>query len=135
MPPSGSGGSEVGAGNRAEGKKPQVSLDLDNKTFRVVRNDGPGAEVDEDTVFCFRQDGSLVYADYSGGGVRLGRLVGVREANQMRHAYAQVNQEGQLSTGQGRDELSRTEDGKIRIVDSWEWESQEGRGECIFEEI
>lgn len=112
-----------------------MDFNLDNKTFRIVRNDGPGAEVNEHTVFHFRQEDTLVYADYQGGGVRFGRLVGVCDGGGMRHAYAEVNHEGGLSTGHGSDQLSRTPEGKIRIVDSWEWESQEGRGECVFEEI
>ncbi len=37
-----------------------MDLNLDNKTFRIVRNDGPGAELNEHTVFRFRQEGQTV---------------------------------------------------------------------------
>ncbi|MDP9350218.1 MAG: hypothetical protein M3P51_01545 [Chloroflexota bacterium] len=37
-----------------------MDLNLDNKTFRIVRNDGPEAEVDDHTVVHFRQEGQTV---------------------------------------------------------------------------
>lgn len=43
------------------------AFDFQGKTFRVVRNDGPGAEVNEHTVLHFQQEGDVVHADYLGG--------------------------------------------------------------------
>ena len=108
--------------------------EFDGKTFRVVRNDGPGAEVNEATVFYYRQMGNIVLADYTGGGVRAGKLVGVLEGDTIRHGYVQVNHAGEIHSGHSTVEVQRTAVGKLRLVDSWEWESKAGRGLCILEE-
>ena len=112
-----------------------MRFDFEGKTFRVVRNDGPGAEVNEATVFHFSQQGDIVHADYFGGGVRVGKLVGVLAGATMRHRYVQVNGEGEFSAGQSTDEVELTPEGKIRLIDSWAWEDGRGRGLCVFEEI
>lgn len=112
-----------------------MGLDFDGKTFRVVRNDGPGAEVNEATVFHFRQQGDIVHADYFGGGVQVGKLVGTLAGSTMRHRYVQVNGQGEFSAGQSTDQIEFTPEGKMRIIDSWTWEDGRGRGLCVFEEV
>ena len=112
-----------------------MSFNFHNKTFRVVSNDGLGAEVNEATTFFFRPEGELVYADYAGGGVRLGRLVGLIEGQRLHHSYVQVNQRNEIQTGRAEVEVHLTPEGKLQLVDAWQWESQDGRGECVMEEI
>jgi len=114
-------------------------MNLHGKTFRVLRNDGPGAEVTTDTVFHFRQEQiggqAIVHADYRGGGVVMGKLVGVLEGEKMRHCYVQVNAKGELQRGSSTDELELTPEGKLRLIDRWQWETKVGSGVCILEEI
>lgn len=109
-------------------------FNLDGKSFCVTRNDGPGAAVTTETRFHFRQEGDVIVAEYAGGGVRLGRLVGLLDGATMRHRYVQVNSAGELQSGQSSDELRWLPDGRIQLIDSWQWESQAGRGFCIMEE-
>jgi hypothetical protein len=115
-----------------------MNFHFHDKTFRVVRNEGPSAEVTTDTTFHFTQraEGGLeiVEAQYSGGGVLWGRMLGVLEEDKMRHAYVQVNYKGEFSSGQSIDEISMLPNGKIQLVDRWEWKTREGQGVCIFEE-
>jgi hypothetical protein len=99
------------------------AYDLDGKTFRVLRNDGPGAMVTVETVFRFRQDGEVVRSDYEGGGVRVGALLGIVDGASLT-----------LGAGHSTCALERTPDGRIRILDSWEWKGGEGTGECVMEE-
>jgi len=110
-------------------------MSFDGKRFRVVVNEGPSAEVGPDTVFDFRQDDDLVHADYFGGEVRYGKLLGVLDGDTLRHRYVQVNRRGQFSTGQATVAVSRTDDGRLRLTDSWQWEHRDGRGHCIMEEL
>ena len=116
-----------------------MSYSFHNKIFKVVRNDGPGAEVTTETTFHFSQrsvDGkTIVEAQYFGGGVLWGRMIGLLEGEQMRHAYVQVNHAGEFSSGQSTDEISLLPNGKIRLIDRWQWKTREGQGVCIFEEI
>ncbi len=109
--------------------------DFDNKTFRVVQNDGPGAEVTTATIFHFWQVGNLLHADYEGGGVRYGKLVGLLEGDTVRHAYTQINQQGQFQSGRGVDQLRLGADDRLQIVDQWQWDDGSGSGSCIMEEV
>jgi hypothetical protein len=108
-------------------------FNLDGKVFRIVSNDGPGAEVNEQTVFHFRQEGDVAHADYFGGGVRAGKLLGIEAT--MVHRYIQVNQQGAFQAGRSEVAIERTPEGKLRLIDSWTWENGRGSGRCIFEEI
>jgi hypothetical protein len=112
---------------------------FDNKTFRVVRNDGPDAEVTTETVFHFHQHESdgvvIIHADYFGGRVRYGKLVGVLKGDTMRHSYVQMNLNGEFHSGESTDEVRFTPEGKIQLIDSWQWTTREGKGLCIMEEV
>lgn len=105
---------------------------LDGKTFRVVRNDGPDAEVNAETVFEYRQHGNVVEGAYRGGRVRAGRLVGVLEGDVLRQAYVQVNDAGELRSGKSTIAVRRDGD-RVRLVDEWRWDAG-GSGTCVLEE-
>ena len=72
---------------------------FDNKIFRVVRNDGPGAEVTTETVFHFHQHDDIIHVDYWGGGVRWGQMLGLVTGDQIRHRYIQINTAGEFHAG------------------------------------
>ena len=114
-------------------------MNFHGKTFKVLRNDGPDAEVTVDTIFTFtqveREGMTVVTADYYGGGVVAGKLVGVLDGDTMRHSYLQVNRNGEFHRGQSTDEISLTPEGKIRLTDRWQWETKPGSGVCILEEV
>lgn len=116
-----------------------MTFHFHNKTFRVVRNDGPSAEVTTETTFHFTQRNEegiqIVEASYSGGGVLWGRLIGTLEGDRMRHAYVQINHQGKFSSGESTDEISLLQSGKIQLIDRWQWKTREGQGVCIFEEV
>ena len=112
-----------------------MTVDLDRKTFRIVANDGPGAEVNEETVFHFRQDGEVAHADYFGGGVRVGKLLGIVSGTTMVHRYVQINRRGEFQSGRSTVAIEQTPGGKLRLIDTWTWEDGRGSGHCIFEEM
>jgi len=103
-----------------------------NKTFRVLRNEGPDAEVI--LLFIFRQVDDVVHADYSGGKVKMGKLIGLLEGDRIRFRYVQVNENGEFHAGHSVDRIETTADGKIRLIDEWEWETKTGKEFCILEE-
>jgi hypothetical protein len=112
-----------------------VAFDLDGKTFRVVANDGPGAEVNEETIFHFRQEGEIAHADYFGGGVRVGKLLAVVNGATMAHRCVQVNRRGEFQSGRSTVAIELTPGGTLRLIDAWTWEDGRGNGRCIFEEL
>lgn len=107
---------------------------LDGKRFRPVASDGDG-EVGGETTFEFSQDGETIYARYAGGDVRLGFLVGVHRGDELHFRYAQVNRAGETATGQSTDRIELLEDGRIRLHETWSWDSKDGEGTSVLEEV
>jgi len=108
--------------------------DLDGRRFGSASNSAAG-EVDDATVFTYHQDEDLVWAEYSGGSVRLGYLVGTRSGDELAFRYTHVNTAGDSSSGRCHSLLSLTEDGRIRMDETWEWESRPGHGVSVVEEL
>ena len=94
-----------------------------------------GGEVDVETMFEFRQQGDLISATYKGGAVRLGFLVGVRSGDRLEFRYVQVNREGEISSGRSSDRIEILSDGRVRLHETWVWESRQGSGTSTLEEI
>jgi hypothetical protein len=94
-----------------------------------------GGEVGVATIFEFSQEADLVWARYAGGQIRLGFLVGTSSGTQLDFRYAQITCEGKTSTGHSRDRIERLADGRVRLHETWSWDSQAGSGNSILEEI
>ncbi|MEM7343961.1 MAG: hypothetical protein AAF485_06935, partial [Chloroflexota bacterium] len=107
-----------------------------NRKFRSISNSGTG-EVDNETIFHYRQDEEVIWATYQGGAIRFGTLVGtIREDSCLDFRYSHVNQLGEMMTGQC---ISRPEvlaDGRLRLHETWQWTSGDySAGESQVEEI
>lgn len=107
-----------------------------NKIFRGISNTANG-EVGTATEFHYRQRGDVLWATYSGGGIRWGTMTGLVGADGcLSFAYQHVNENGEIMTGRC---LSRPEvlpDGRIRLHESWRWTSGDGSsGESVVEEV
>ena len=109
-------------------------ISLDGVRMRVVST-AEGGEVNTESLFEFTQDGSVVSAHYAGGNVRLGYLVGTMSAEGFRFRYAQVDNSGRLDGGYSTCEIERTAEGRIHLTEHFTWDSREGSGTNIFEEI
>jgi hypothetical protein len=107
-----------------------------NKRFRPVSNT-PNGETTEQTVFHYRQDGSIVTASYAGGTIIQGHLIGVvDEWGVIDMRYHQVNVRGELMTGTCRSTPEILPNGKIRLHEQWQWTSGDGSaGKSVLEEI
>ena len=111
-------------------------VNLDNKTFRSVSNSGNG-EVTEQTLFYYQQQGSMVRAEYGGGTIRNGNLLGqIDESGILTFAYQHYNTDDEFRTGRCTSMPEELPNGKLRYHESWEWTGGlEGRGESIIEEV
>lgn len=106
---------------------------LDGRTFRATANEG--GDVGSETAFEFQEDDGLVWARYAGGSVRLGFLVGLRAGDELFVRYAQVTTEGGTATGHSEDRVEVLDDGRVRLHESWAWDSREGSGTSVLEEV
>jgi hypothetical protein len=107
---------------------------LDGRRFRSAAN--VGGEVDADTVFHYAEDGSgEVWASYAGGAIRRGFLVGRRGGNRLEFRYVQLNDAGETSSGHCVSTVSTLPDGRLRLDETWAWESRAGSGSSAVEEL
>ncbi|MFG2818584.1 hypothetical protein ACGFX4_04055 [Kitasatospora sp. NPDC048365] len=107
---------------------------LDGLTFAPTGRAETG-EVDTATRFGYREQDGRVWASYQGGEIVHGHLVGTRVGDTLEFRYVQLNQAGETSSGRCVSELSRLADGRLRLDETWAWESREGSGTSAVEEV
>ena len=112
----------------------EKAISLDGIRMRVVSTAERG-EVNTETLFEFTQEGSTVSARYAGGEVRLGYLVGTLSGEGLRFRYAQVDNAGRLDGGCSTREIGWTAEGRVQLAEHFTWDSREGSGTNIYEEI
>jgi hypothetical protein len=110
------------------------ALSLDGVCMRPVAGTGQG-EVDRETLFSFSQQGAVVSARYAGGAVRLGFLIGTRSQDRLEWRYVQADHAGRLDGGHALCEVVRLPDGGIRLTEHFSWDSREGSGSNVLEQI
>ena len=117
---------------------PEVSAapapSLDGRRFRSAA-DVQGGDVGTETVCEYAESDGIVHARYGGGAIRLGFLVGSRDGDALRFRYAQVRADGSTAAGRCESRIEALGDGRVRLHETWAWESQEGLGTSVVEEI
>jgi hypothetical protein len=116
----------------AAGEKTPPSLD--GRRFRALAN-SPGGQVAAETEFVFAQEGHVVHARYRGGEITLGFLVGVAREDTIEFRYVHLDRAGAISSGRSVDTIEVLPDGRLRLHERWEWESRDGGGTSILEEV
>lgn len=117
-----------------------AKISYDHKTFRSASNTDNG-EVSSATVFHYRQDGKIVWADYSGGSIVRGFLIATVQTEVDGHPhtldarYQHVNVAGEIMTGRCKSTPEVLEDGRIRLHEEWQWTSGDlSKGKSVVEE-
>lgn len=90
--------------------------------------------IGEETIFRFGQDGNRVWAQYSGGQIDHGYLVGIVEGDKLTFRYCQMSVDGSLDGGESNCDLE-VKDGLVRIVEHFNWETRPGGGTNIIQEV
>jgi hypothetical protein len=106
---------------------------LDGRTFAGVSNSASG-EVGNATVFSYHQDGDIIWAEYSGGAVLRGYLVGTRNGGSLAFRYTHLNTGRQTANGVCDSRIEVLDDGRLRLHETWAWESRSETGTSIVEE-
>ncbi len=113
-----------------------VNISLDGKKFRSVVN-APNGEVGADTIFNFKQEGSLVTASYAGGAIIHGQLMAVMgDSGDLDMRYHHLNTNNNLMLGTCHSTREVLPDGRIRYHERWRWLCGDmSSGESAMEEI
>ena len=112
-----------------------AGIDYGGRVFASVANTANG-DVGGETVFHYHQDGDLVWADYAGGAVRKGHLLGtVGDDGALAFTYHHMRTDGRAMTGECRSTLTVLADGRYRLEEDWRWTCGDGsRGRSTIEE-
>lgn len=110
------------------------TVPIDGKIFAGVTNSGTG-EVGAATRFHYRQDDDIVWAEYSGGAILRGYLVGTRTADTLNFRYSHVSTDRLTANGVCESRIEVLDDGRVRFHESWAWESRPETGTSVVEEI
>lgn len=110
-------------------------MNYNEKIFKPIKSSG-NSETTNDTIFRYKQNENILTAEYSGGSIKQGHLIGiVAEDGTIEMRYHQVNQSGNLMTGICVSKPEILPNGKIRLHEKWKWTSgDKSEGVSIIEE-
>lgn len=106
-----------------------------NGVRMTVSNAGAHSVVNALTTLTFAQQGNVVSARYSGGEIVDGYLIGHLSGWSFRFRYVQADRGGQLDCGVSDGVFDRLADGRLRLVEHYQWLTRPERGTNSFEEI
>lgn len=111
-------------------------MNYNDKYFRPVNNTANG-ETSNDTIFHYLQEDNIITATYSGGKIIKGQLIGLADADgRLNFCYQQINEKGEMMTGQCISTPEVLPDGKIRLYEKWKWTSGDfSEGASVIEEV
>ena len=112
-----------------------MRFNLNNKKFKPLTNSDNG-EVAETTIFHYFQEENIIWAEYSGGGILKGYLVGKMVDRELIFNYQHINQDFEIMTGKCQSQLLINESDKIQLFEKWEWTCRDfSKGESTLMEF
>lgn len=90
------------------------------RTFTTKSNTDNG-EVSAKTIFHYHQEGQMLWAEYSGGEIVTGIIVGeVNNDNSLNFTYQHINQNGEVRKGKCHS-IPQIVNGKLEMHETWQW--------------
>jgi hypothetical protein len=111
-----------------------MARSLDGLVLAPVADQAPG-QVGRSTRFVYHERDGVVWAEYAGGDVVRGHLVGTRAGDRLDFRYVQLGPDGTTSSGHCVSTVLELPDGRVRLEETWEWESRAGHGTSVVEQI
>lgn len=112
-----------------------MKINYHGRTFAGVSN-SPNGQVSGATMFHYKQHDDIVTADYLGGSILSGHMIGkVNDDSSIYFTYQHIDTNGHLKSGFCKSVPEVLPDGRIRLYEQWEWTyGGEGKGESVVEE-
>ena len=113
-----------------------MKIDLDNRKFKVQSNTDNG-EVSVDTIFHYSQNENIISANYQGGDIVKGSLIGkVVDNKYLDFVYQHINVNGEIMTGVCQSYPDILDSAKMILKEFWQWTCKDNsKGESIIIEI
>jgi len=111
-------------------------INYDNKIFTNLENTENG-EVNKDTLFYYHQYNGIFWAEYYGGTIKKGYLLGLVNKNgELEMNYEHINTNNETKTGKCYSIPKILENGRIELLEKWEWTNgDKSKGESKVVEI
>ncbi|MFF0381207.1 hypothetical protein [Streptomyces sp. NPDC004286] len=107
---------------------------LDGLVLAPVADQAPG-QVGTGTRFAYHEREGRIWAEYAGGDIARGHLVGTRAGDRLDFRYVQLRHDGGTASGHCVSTVVELPDGRVRLEEEWEWESGPGAGTSVVEEV
>lgn len=104
---------------------------LDQCAFCLIENNSTNAKLPTGSVFWFRQSGAVLEAQYRGGTVVRGHLLGARDGQSLRFVWQQCTESGELLRGSGEIFVKVLDDGRRELREKM----GEHPGELLLREL
>lgn len=108
----------------------------DNRIFSPVSNSSKG-NISEKTCFFYHQKDDIVWAEYSGGEILKGFLVGKVDTElNLEFNYQHINSDMEIRIGNCKSVPKVLPNGKLQLYESWQWLNGDcSKGQSILEEL
>ena len=112
------------------------TINYNNKKFKSIENTENG-EVNNETVFHYHQNKEIVWAEYYGGTIKKGFLLGLVGKNgKLEFNYEHINIKNEVKTGKCNSTPKILKDGRIELSEKWEWTNgDKSKGESKIKEF
>jgi len=99
----------------------ESGINYEGKVF-IPKINSENGEVNNQTIFYYHQNGCVLWADYSGGDIIKGHLIGTVLADGiLDFYYHHINKNKQVKIGRCHSIPVVLEDGKLELREEWQW--------------
>ena len=110
-------------------------INLHNRVF-VTKSNSKNGEVNENTFYHYRQVGDVITAEYHGGSILQGFIIGKVEGDGFFLFYQHLNRNLEFRSGQCSSTPEQLPDGRLRLHQKWQWTNGDlSKGESVVEEV
>lgn len=110
-------------------------ISLNGVSMNVIDTAGNGV-VGIDTIFVFKQKQQIVTANYKGGGIAQGFLVGKLNKEVLEFTYCQIQKDGTIDHGTSTGVLEWNKTGKLQLTETFVWGSRDDKtGVNVFQQV
>lgn len=108
----------------------------EGKVF-IPKSNSVNGEVNYQTIFNYHQDETVLYADYAGGDILRGYLIGkIEKDNTLNFHYQHLNIHNEIRIGKCHSIPIVQEDGSIELHEEWQWLNlDQSKGSSILIEV
>ena len=109
-------------------------MNLNGLSFQVSATAAAGV-VSSETRLDLIQRGNRILGRYKGGSIERGYLVGSLAGHTLHFRYSQREKGGGIHGGRSICFLDSLSDGRLRIREHFTWETREGAGVNVFDQV